>query len=214
MLCSDENMMDPYNLAICFGPTLVPIPEDRDQVQFQNLVNELIKNFIIFHEDIFPTSVPGSVYEKYLTQEPEDMGDSPEAVDQSHDDEIDSEFTEDDSVFKEDNDKEDDLQDFSLDLFGSKNKFLKFAKIRRFWTTLISRENLQKNIESKKFVNIQECLFICRTRYAGSPSIVWFQCTFYTRSQFPQGRHHCAFQAGLQWLVERLGAWPGRTYPR
>jgi len=124
--------MDPYNLAICFGPTLVPIPEDRDQVQFQNLVNELIKNFIIFHEDIFPTSVPGSVYEKYLTQEPEDMGDSPEAVDQSHDDEIDSEFTEDDSVFKEDNDKEDDLQDFSLDLFGSKNKFLKFAKIRRF----------------------------------------------------------------------------------
>jgi len=105
-------------LAICFGPTLVPIPEDRDQVQFQNLVNELIKNFIIFHEDIFPTSVPGSVYEKYLTQEPEDMGDSPEAVDQSHDDEIDSEFTEDDSVFKEDNDKEDDLQDFSLDLFG------------------------------------------------------------------------------------------------
>lgn len=24
--------MDPYNLAICFGPTLVPIPEDKDQV--------------------------------------------------------------------------------------------------------------------------------------------------------------------------------------
>ena len=59
--CSDENMMDPYNLAICFGPTLVPIPEERDQVQFQNLVNELIKNFIIFHEDIFPLSVPGKI---------------------------------------------------------------------------------------------------------------------------------------------------------
>ncbi len=29
---SDENLMDPYNLAICFGPTLVPIPEERDQV--------------------------------------------------------------------------------------------------------------------------------------------------------------------------------------
>ncbi|KAL1415485.1 hypothetical protein MTO96_006826 [Rhipicephalus appendiculatus] len=29
---SDENMMDPYNLAICFGPTLIPIPEDKDQV--------------------------------------------------------------------------------------------------------------------------------------------------------------------------------------
>ena len=74
---SDENMMDPYNLAICFGPTLVPIPEDRDQVQFQNLVNELIKNFIIFHEDIFPASIPGPIYEKYLTNEPEEMGDSP-----------------------------------------------------------------------------------------------------------------------------------------
>ena len=56
---SDENMMDPYNLAICFGPTLVPVPDHKDQVQYQNLVNELIKNFIIFHEDIFPTNVPG-----------------------------------------------------------------------------------------------------------------------------------------------------------
>ena len=25
--------MDPYNIAICFGPTLVPIPTDRDQVR-------------------------------------------------------------------------------------------------------------------------------------------------------------------------------------
>ena len=31
-MSSDENLMDPYNLAICFGPTLVPIPTDRDQV--------------------------------------------------------------------------------------------------------------------------------------------------------------------------------------
>lgn len=30
---SDENMMDPYNLAICFGPTLMPIPEGKDQVR-------------------------------------------------------------------------------------------------------------------------------------------------------------------------------------
>ena len=93
-------MMDPWNLAICFGPTLVPIPEDRDQVQFQNLVNELIKNFIIFHEDIFPSSVPGSIYEKYLTIEPDiDMGDSP-TVDQSQDDlDIDAELTEDGKIF-------------------------------------------------------------------------------------------------------------------
>merc|ERR1719341_2927463 len=68
---SDENMMDPYNIAICFGPTLVPIPTDRDQVQYQNLVNELIKNFIIFHEDIFPNDGQGTVYEKYISSEPD-----------------------------------------------------------------------------------------------------------------------------------------------
>ena len=61
LFCSDENMMDPYNLAICFGPTLVPVPDHKDQVQYQNLVNELIKNFIIFHEDIFPTNIPGKI---------------------------------------------------------------------------------------------------------------------------------------------------------
>lgn len=83
--------MDPYNLAICFGPTLVPIPEEREQVQFQSLVNELIKNFIIFHEDIFPSSVPGVVYEKYMSIEP-DMGDTPQMQD---DVDADSEFTED-----------------------------------------------------------------------------------------------------------------------
>jgi len=78
---SDENLMDPYNLAICFGPTLVPIPEERDQVQYQALVNELIKNFIIFHEDIFPGGVGGPAYEKYLTAEPdgEDMAEAPAA---------------------------------------------------------------------------------------------------------------------------------------
>ena len=64
---SDENMMDPYNLAICFGPTLVPVPEHKDQVQYQNLVNELIKNFIIFHEDIFPTNVPGNLTSSCLS---------------------------------------------------------------------------------------------------------------------------------------------------
>ena len=70
-LSSDENMMDPYNLAICFGPTLVTIPSDRDQVIHQNMVNELIKNFIIFHEDIFPNDGQGTVYEKYISSEPE-----------------------------------------------------------------------------------------------------------------------------------------------
>ena len=67
--------MDPYNLAICFGPTLVPIPTDRDQVIYQNLVNELIKNFIIFNEDIFPSDGTGTVYEKYISCEPDIIGD-------------------------------------------------------------------------------------------------------------------------------------------
>ena len=67
-------MMDPYNLAICFGPTLVPIPTDRDQVIYQNLVNELIKNFIIFNEDIFPNDGLGTLYEKYISTEPDIIG--------------------------------------------------------------------------------------------------------------------------------------------
>ncbi|KAK7080089.1 SLIT-ROBO Rho GTPase-activating protein 1, partial [Halocaridina rubra] len=87
---SDENMMDPYNLAICFGPTLVPIPEDKDQVQFQNLVNELIKNIIIFSEDIFPSD-GGQIYEKYISRDSIDLeaevGDAPS---EAHDD-VDSE---------------------------------------------------------------------------------------------------------------------------
>ncbi|XP_014259247.1 SLIT-ROBO Rho GTPase-activating protein 1-like [Cimex lectularius] len=75
---SDENMMDPYNLAICFGPTLVPVPEDKDQVQYQNQVNELIKNIILFHDDIFSSDIGGVMYEKYITKdEDNDVGDSP-----------------------------------------------------------------------------------------------------------------------------------------
>lgn len=62
---SEENMMDPYNLAICFGPTLVPVPEEKDQVQYQNLVNELIKNVIVFAHEIFPNEGGGELYRKY-----------------------------------------------------------------------------------------------------------------------------------------------------
>lgn len=47
-------MMDPYNLAICFGPTLMSVPEGHDQVSCQAHVNELIKTIIIQHENIFP----------------------------------------------------------------------------------------------------------------------------------------------------------------
>uniref|UniRef100_A0A8B9TP79 SLIT-ROBO Rho GTPase activating protein 3 n=1 Tax=Anas platyrhynchos TaxID=8839 RepID=A0A8B9TP79_ANAPL len=52
---SDENMMDPYNLAICFGPTLMHIPDGQDPVSCQAHVNEVIKTIIINHEGIFPS---------------------------------------------------------------------------------------------------------------------------------------------------------------
>lgn len=50
------------------------------QVQYQNLVNELIKNIIIFSEDIFPGD-GGLVYEKYISRDSIDLevevGDAP-----------------------------------------------------------------------------------------------------------------------------------------
>nr|XP_011416165.2 SLIT-ROBO Rho GTPase-activating protein 1 isoform X6 [Crassostrea gigas] len=67
---SDENMMDPYNLAICFGPTLLPIPSDRDQVSYQGNVHEVIKTIIVHHEEIF-TFEGGEVYEKCIIGDPD-----------------------------------------------------------------------------------------------------------------------------------------------
>ncbi|XP_044124527.1 rho GTPase-activating protein 4 [Bufo gargarizans] len=68
---SDENMMDPYNLAVCFGPTLVSIPEGQDPVSVQAHVNEVVKTIIIYQERIFPgpTELEGPVYEKCMTVE-------------------------------------------------------------------------------------------------------------------------------------------------
>lgn len=111
---SDENMMDPYNLAICFGPTLLPIPEDKDQVQYQNLVNELIKNIIIYQEEIFPND-GGIIYEKYISTnlpDENDVGDSPpEPVsDLVEDSEVDMAQSEDDAVFPD--------QEIAFNLFG------------------------------------------------------------------------------------------------
>ncbi|XP_027017409.1 SLIT-ROBO Rho GTPase-activating protein 1 isoform X2 [Tachysurus fulvidraco] len=65
---SDENMMDPYNLAICFGPTLMPTPDTQDQVSCQAHVNEVVKTIIIHHETIFPDAkeLDGPVYEKCM----------------------------------------------------------------------------------------------------------------------------------------------------
>ncbi len=62
---SDDNMMDPYNLAICFGPTLMSVPEGHDQVSCQAHVNELIKTIIIHHETILPgpCELEGPIYD-------------------------------------------------------------------------------------------------------------------------------------------------------
>ncbi|KAL5970251.1 SLIT-ROBO Rho GTPase-activating protein 1 [Taenia solium] len=58
-------MMDPYNLAICFGPTLMPPPPDLDQVEFQSNVNDVVKMCINHHRRIFDPTVPGAYYEKF-----------------------------------------------------------------------------------------------------------------------------------------------------
>uniref|UniRef100_A0A8C5HA00 SLIT-ROBO Rho GTPase-activating protein 1-like n=1 Tax=Gouania willdenowi TaxID=441366 RepID=A0A8C5HA00_GOUWI len=68
---SDENMMDAGNLAIVFGPTLLPTPDTLDQVACQAHVNEVIKTVILNHDNIFPDTkeLPGPVYEKCMTGE-------------------------------------------------------------------------------------------------------------------------------------------------
>ncbi|CAM9995933.1 unnamed protein product [Lampetra planeri] len=68
---SDENMMDPYNLAVCFGPTLMQAPDDQDLVSSQTHVNEVMKSVIQQHEFIFPgqRDLPGPIYEKCMTGE-------------------------------------------------------------------------------------------------------------------------------------------------
>lgn len=71
---SDENMMQPYNLAVCFGPSLVRGEQDDDVVALQPLINALVKSIILQHESVFPsqTEVQGPVYEKCMTLEQDD----------------------------------------------------------------------------------------------------------------------------------------------
>ncbi|XP_061592197.1 SLIT-ROBO Rho GTPase-activating protein 3-like isoform X2 [Cololabis saira] len=68
---SDENMMQPYNLAVCFGPSLIGGIHDDDVVTLQPQINSLVKSIIIQHESIFPSQneVQGPVYEKCMTLE-------------------------------------------------------------------------------------------------------------------------------------------------
>nr|CDJ91668.1 Fps Fes Fer CIP4 homology and RhoGAP domain containing protein [Haemonchus contortus] len=69
---ADENMMEPHNMAICFGPTLLPIPEGKDQVFYHNFVNELVRNLILHVNEVFPQDLPGPVYDKYAAIAEED----------------------------------------------------------------------------------------------------------------------------------------------
>ncbi|XP_069895589.1 rho GTPase-activating protein 4 [Dipodomys merriami] len=65
---SDENMMDPYNLAVCFGPTLLPVPPGQDPVALQGRVNQLVQTLILQPAQVFPSlaALPGPVYEKCM----------------------------------------------------------------------------------------------------------------------------------------------------
>jgi len=76
--------MDAHNLAVCFGPTLCPIPVGKDLVQFTTLVNELIKNFIIFCHDIFNFDIDGPEYK------PRQLGDLDEEEEDEAQDEGDN----------------------------------------------------------------------------------------------------------------------------
>ncbi|XP_056279631.1 rho GTPase-activating protein 4-like isoform X2 [Pseudoliparis swirei] len=71
---SDENMMQPYNLAVCFGPSLLRGAHDDDVVTLQAQINVLVKRIILQHESIFPSQseVQGPVYEKCMTLEQDD----------------------------------------------------------------------------------------------------------------------------------------------
>ncbi|XP_059943345.1 rho GTPase-activating protein 4 [Mesoplodon densirostris] len=65
---SDENMMDAYNLAVCFGPTLLPVPAGQDPVALQGRVNQLVQTLIVQPSRVFPplALLPGPVYEKCM----------------------------------------------------------------------------------------------------------------------------------------------------
>ncbi|XP_055447779.1 LOW QUALITY PROTEIN: rho GTPase-activating protein 4 [Psammomys obesus] len=65
---SDENMMDSYNLAVCFGPTLLPVPSGQDPVALQGRVNQLVQTLILHPARVFPTlaMLPGPIYEKCM----------------------------------------------------------------------------------------------------------------------------------------------------
>ncbi|XP_061683922.1 rho GTPase-activating protein 4-like isoform X2 [Syngnathoides biaculeatus] len=76
---SDENMMQPYNLAVCFGPSLLRGTGDEqrdghDAVTLQPQINALVKSLIVQHESVFPgqSELRGPAYEKCMLPEHDD----------------------------------------------------------------------------------------------------------------------------------------------
>ncbi|XP_053871130.1 rho GTPase-activating protein 4-like isoform X4 [Malaclemys terrapin pileata] len=71
---SEENMMNPYNLAVCFGPTLAAAPPGLDPVSTQPHANEAVKCLILYPEATFPPpdQLPGPLYERCLAPPDED----------------------------------------------------------------------------------------------------------------------------------------------
>jgi len=65
--------MDPYNLAICFGPTLLPVPSDHDQVQYQSHTIELVRIIITHQDELFSRLDPApdncTLYERCLVED-------------------------------------------------------------------------------------------------------------------------------------------------
>uniref|UniRef100_A0AC35U5P0 Rho-GAP domain-containing protein n=1 Tax=Rhabditophanes sp. KR3021 TaxID=114890 RepID=A0AC35U5P0_9BILA len=62
------NCMDAYNLAVCLGPAMLPIPEDRDPIQYHRFVNDFLQQVITKHKLIFCEGTPGPVYHKESTR--------------------------------------------------------------------------------------------------------------------------------------------------
>ena len=58
---SEVNKMTEHNMAICWGPTLMPIPADQNQVVYQQDVTEIIHVFIEQTHQIFPRNY-GTVF--------------------------------------------------------------------------------------------------------------------------------------------------------
>ncbi|KAL3316074.1 SLIT-ROBO Rho GTPase-activating protein 1 [Cichlidogyrus casuarinus] len=109
---ADDNMMDAYNLAVCFGPTLMPVPPGFDPQQYQANVNETIKGFITHHAEIFDQNLPGPRYEKYActsSPEKESLKDTVDACSMSQS--RNSEENKDDDEYSEDDLVEDDSEE-------------------------------------------------------------------------------------------------------